>query len=129
MASQFATGAYVEFRTKKNNPDVPGVEDITPDELLAQKDKVTVVDVRRPDEFTAELGHVPGALHMVLDTLPQRIAELPKDQTIVFVCRSGGRSARASAFARENGFTSVYNMQGGMLLWNEKGLPVEGRNE
>ena len=43
MASQFATGGYVEFRTKKNNPDVPGVEDIQPDELLAQKDKVLVV--------------------------------------------------------------------------------------
>jgi hydroxyacylglutathione hydrolase len=66
---------------------------------------------------------------MVLDSVPQRLSELPKDQTVVFVCRSGGRSGRATAYARDNGFTSVYNMKGGMLLWNQQGLTVEGRNE
>lgn len=124
MASQF-----VQFSTKHNNPEIPGVEDIDPKELWEQKDNVVVVDVRRPDEFNAELGHVPGAEHIVLDTIPHRLQELPKDRTVVFVCRSGGRSGRATAFARDNGFTSVYNMKGGMLLWNQMGLTVEGRNE
>lgn len=124
MASQF-----VQFSTKQNNPDIPGVEDIDPKELWEQKDNVVIVDVRRPDEYTAELGHVPGAELMVLDSIPHRLQELPKDKTVVFVCRSGGRSGRATAYARDNGYTSVYNMKGGMLLWNQMGLTVEGRNE
>ena len=124
MASQF-----VQFSTKQNNPEIPGVDDIDPKELWEQKDHVVIVDVRRPDEYTGELGHVPGAELMVLDSVPHRLSELPKDQTVVFVCRSGGRSARATAYARENGYTSVYNMKGGMLLWNQFGLEVEGRNE
>jgi len=123
MASQ-----TVEFRNKTPNPDMPGVEDVDPKELWEQKDKLVLVDVRRPDEFTGELGHIPGSELMVLDTLPQQINELPKDRTIVFICRSGARSGKAAAFAHEQGFTSAYNMKGGMLLWNELGLQVEGRN-
>ncbi|NJM10363.1 MAG: rhodanese-like domain-containing protein, partial [Bdellovibrionaceae bacterium] len=99
-----------------------------PKELWEQKDNVVMVDVRRPDEFTGELGHVPGSEHIVLDNLPQSIGDLPKNRTVVFICRSGARSGRATAFAHEQGFTSVYNMKGGMLLWNELGLKVEGRN-
>lgn len=118
----------VQFHTKTPNSDVPGVADIDPKEVWEQKDNVVLVDVRRPDEFTGELGHAPGALHMVLDYLPQMIGELPKDKTVVFICKSGGRSGKATAFARENGFTDVYNMKGGMLLWNQLGLEVEGRN-
>lgn len=124
MPSQF-----VQFSTKQNNPEIPGVDDIDPKELWEQKDNVVIVDVRRPDEYTAELGHVPGSELMVLDSVPQRLQELPKDKTVVFVCRSGGRSGRATAYARDNGYTSVYNMKGGMLLWNQLGLTVEGRNE
>lgn len=123
MASQ-----NVQFRTKSTNPNLPGVTDVEPKELWEQKDHLILVDVRRPDEFTGELGHVPGAKHMVLDMLPQTIGELPKDKTVVFICRSGGRSGNATAFAREQGYTDVYNMKGGMLLWNELALPTEGKN-
>lgn len=115
------------FTTKTNNPDNPGVEDIDPKEVWEQQKNVLTVDVRRPDELTDELGHIPGVKHIVLDTLPQHLHELPKDQTIVFVCRSGGRSGRATAFARENGFNQVYNMKGGMILWNQQGLKVDGK--
>ncbi len=111
------------------NPQFPGVQDIDPQELWTQRERVRIVDVRRPDEFTGELGHVAGAHHIVLDTLPNHLVDLPTDQIVVFVCRSGGRSAQASAFAKENGLSQVYNMRGGMLLWNELGLAVEGRNQ
>jgi hydroxyacylglutathione hydrolase len=120
---------YVQFRSQQANPDVPEVFDIDPNELWELRDKVTIVDVRRPDEYCGELGHVPGSLHIVLDTLPLRIEELAKDKTIVFVCRSGARSGRATGLALECGFDSVYNMKGGMLLWNERQLQVEGRSE
>lgn len=115
----------VQFRTKQRNPENPGVEDVDPKEVWEQKSHVELIDVRRPDEFTGELGHVPGSQLMVLDTLPQRLLELPKDKTVVFICRSGSRSGRAAAFAKQNGFDDVYNMKGGMLLWNDLNLTVE----
>jgi rhodanese-related sulfurtransferase len=119
----------VQFRTRSSNPNAPGVEDIEPQEAWENKSEVLIVDVRRPDEFTGELGHIPGAQLMVLDTLPQRIEELPKDKTLVFVCLSGGRSSRACAFAKENGYDQVYNLKGGMTLWNQLNLQVEGRSK
>ncbi len=116
---------HIEFESKTVNPDNEGVYDITPDELLAKKDLVNLVDVRGEDEYTGELGHIPGAKLLLLNQLPMRISEIEQDKTTVFICRSGGRSGRATHFAKENGFTSVYNLKGGMLLWNEKNLPIE----
>ncbi len=115
----------VEFKSKKTNPENPGVFDIEPQDLWSQRQNLVIVDVRRPDEFTGELGHIPGAQLMVLDTLPQRLQELPKEKTVVFVCRSGGRSGRATAHALSQGYKDVFNMRGGMLLWNELGLETE----
>lgn len=116
---------YTEFQSKTPNPGFDGVMDIHPNELNQLKDSVCLVDVRRPDEYTGELGHIAGTQLIVLDTIPQHLQELPKDKTIVFVCRSGGRSAQATAYAKSEGFSEVYNMLGGMLLWNELQLPVE----
>ena len=124
MASQ-----RVHFNTQISNPDFPTVFDVDPKEVWEKKSEVVIVDVRRPDEFEGELGHIPGAQLVVLNTLPGRLPELPMNKTIVFACRSGGRSSQATAFAQENGFENVYNMKGGMLLWNQLGLECEGRSK
>ena len=118
----------VAFESVNPNPNHDTVKDVKPEEVLTKKDDVVLVDVRRPDELTGELGHIPGVMHVVLDELPQRLDEIPKDQTVVFVCRSGGRSGQASAFALENGFQDVYNMQGGMIRWNELRFDTEGKS-
>jgi len=115
----------MEFTSQTPNPQFPKVRDVDPKEVLSTKGQAALIDVRRPDEFTGELGHIPGAKLLTLDELPAKLETLPKDKPIVFVCRSGGRSAQASAFALDNGFTDVYNMKGGMLLWNEYGLKTE----
>ena len=85
----------MNFETRENNLHYQGVVDIDPEELVKKKDQVFLVDVRQPDEFHGELGHIPGARLITLDTLSDHMDELPKNQTVVFVCRSGGRSARA----------------------------------
>lgn len=103
--------------------------EITPNEVWNKHEELVIIDVRRPDEFEGELGHIPGARLIVLDTLPERINELPTDRTVVFVCRSGGRSGRATAFAHEHGLERALNMTGGMIEWNNQNLPVEGRTE
>ena len=121
--SQFTT-----FSTAETNPELDIVEDVSPDEVSAKKDGLAVVDVRTAEEFTGELGHIPGAELITLDTLMDHLDNIPKDKTVVFICRSGRRSANASAIAKDNGFESVYNMKGGMMAWNEMGLETEGKN-
>ena len=118
------TAAFTTFFSKVQNPNFADVFDIDPKELITKTDEVVMIDVRQPEEYVGELGHIDGAKLVVLDTLPERLQELPKDKTIVFICLAGGRSARASAYALQNGFTSVYNMHGGMLSWNELNLPT-----
>ena len=119
----------IEFESKKANPDIASVQDIVAEELDKKRSEVQLVDVRQPDEFTGELSHIPGAMLIPLGSLPEQINKLSKDKTIVFICRSGGRSARATAFAQENGFESVYNLKGGMIRWNELRLSVDRATE
>ncbi len=117
------------FQNANSNPDFQGVQDVTAEDLLAALSSKTaplfLIDVRQPDEYTGELGHIDGAKLIPLGTLPQSISSISQDQTIVFVCRSGGRSAKASAFALESGLSAVYNLRGGMLRWNQLGFETK----
>jgi rhodanese-related sulfurtransferase len=115
----------MEFTSQTENPTFPEVIDLDPKEVLEKQSALTLIDVRRPDEYVGELGHIPGAKLLTLDQLPAKIDSLPSDKPIVFVCRSGARSAQAASFALENGFETVFNMRGGMLLWNENGFKIE----
>ncbi len=117
---------FITFSTAETNPDLNMVEDVQPEEVNTKLGKITVVDVRTEEEYVGELGHIPGSRLMSLDKLVDEIHNLDEDRTLIFVCRSGGRSARATALARDKGFESVYNMTGGMLLWNKMGLDTEG---
>lgn len=85
----------------------------------------TVLDVREDDEWQA--GHVEGALHIPLGDLPSRHAELPLDNRLVVVCRSGGRSARATAWLVDNGY-DAFNLTGGMGAWQDAGRPMVSEN-
>ena len=119
---------YVDFDSKRANPGNPQVFDIISEELCKKLEQVCIVDVRSLSEFSGELGHIPGAQLNVLDTLEAHLHELPKDKCVIFVCRSGARSARAALMAALAGLKNVYNLKGGMLRWNELGLNVEGQN-
>lgn len=112
----------IKFTTSKEN--AYGVLDVEPQEVFEKREKVEIIDVRGADEFHGELGHIEGSELITLDFLPEQITSLAKDKTYVFVCRSGGRSNRAAAYAKSIGFEHVYNMRGGMLLWNELGLEI-----
>lgn len=85
-----------------------------------------VIDVRRTDEFNNELGHIPGAKLATLGPdLEQLLSTITKSDKIVFVCRSGKRSAEATKLALDKGFEHVYNLEGGMLRWNNAQLPIQ----
>ncbi|GAA3996571.1 rhodanese-like domain-containing protein [Allokutzneria multivorans] len=82
---------------------------------------VTLLDVREHDEWNA--GHAPGALHIPLGELAERLSELPEDGELHVVCRMGGRSARAVAFLNQNGWDAI-NVAGGMQRWQAVGKPL-----
>ena len=86
-----------------------------------------VLDVREPEEFTGDLGHVAGALLVPLDALERRLPKLAGyvDRDVVVVCRAGARSATAGAILQCAGFRRVANLAGGMLAWSEAKLPVQ----
>ncbi len=80
-----------------------------------------LLDVREDAEWRA--GHAPKARHLPLGRLPSRLREVPSNRTIVTVCRSGARSARAATLLTGEGH-DVVNLSGGMHAWVRAGLPV-----
>lgn len=102
-----------------------GVEEIHPEWVLENIDRVTVVDVREPAEFTGPLGHILHAILIPLDQLQRSFSAIPDDKPLVTVCHVGGRSAQAWAILKHLGVARVANMTGGMLHWHALGLPVE----
>lgn len=84
---------------------------------------VQVVDTREPWEWAE--GHVPGAINIPhMATLP-RNAELARDKPIVFICKTGARSAVAAEFASAVGLTELFNVEGGTMDWIKAGYEVE----
>ncbi len=118
----------VQFQSQQPNPNMPQVLDISPEDVLNHVDAVKIIDVRRPDEWVGEFGHIEQSELITLDTLPSRLGDIPQDKTVVFVCRSGGRSAQATAFALENGYTTVFNMRGGMIAWTQNNFKAVEKN-
>jgi sulfur dioxygenase len=86
-----------------------------------------IVDVREPDEYTGELGHIQGSILIPLKDLTARAEELSahKERHIIVVCRAGVRSTTAAAILTGLGYEHVTNLKGGMLDWNQQHLPVE----
>ena len=86
-----------------------------------------LLDVRQPDEYAGELGHVPGSILIPLPELPARLSEIERyrNKKVIAICRSGSRSAKATVLLMDAGFQDVWNMTGGTLAWREKGFPLE----
>lgn len=81
-----------------------------------------LLDVRELDEWQA--GHIAGSQHIPLGQLRDRLAEIPKDKTILAVCRHGSRSEAAARGLRTLGYT-VENLEGGVTAWKRAELPLE----
>ena len=97
--------------------------EVTPAELARAHFSGRIVDVREPDEFDGELGHLERAELVPLAGLLSHASRWNRDEEIVLVCRSGRRSAHAAAQLAQLGFRRVFNLTGGMLAQREAGLP------
>jgi adenylyltransferase/sulfurtransferase len=93
----------------------------TVEELKARLDRgeaVYIVDVRNPEEYA--ICKLPGSVLLPLPQLGQRFGELDMAREMVVHCKSGMRSAKAIAFLRQQGFTKLKNLKGGILAWADK---------
>ena len=93
--------------------------------LASRQQPISLIDVREPDEFAT--GHLPRAINIPLRELERSGPELPRQQTVVFMCRSGARSLKACALARRAGLAEPLQLEGGLLAWKatvEPSLPL-----
>jgi rhodanese-related sulfurtransferase len=101
------------------------VRDLSVEEVAAgmKEGKILLVDVREPRE--TEVERIPGSFLLPLSTFdPTEIPE-PEGKTVVFSCRSGVRSVKASEIAQASGFAYDSHMAGGLLAWKEAGFATE----
>jgi len=110
---------YEAFCGLKEKP-VSAIPEMTVEQLKAmqdKKEKFVLLDVREPHEF--EAARIPGSKLIPLGELPKRLGELNKDEKYVVHCRSGGRSGRAVALMRQQGYDAT-NVAGGILAWADR---------
>jgi len=135
-------------QTKKNNPLLWGIiallilgvsaialstrggagtaaypREISVEQATAERDSgACILGVRQPGEWNE--FHIPGSTLIPLGELAARVDELPRDQEIVVVCRSGNRSAQGRDILLGAGFTQVTSMAGGVTQWRAAGYPT-----
>lgn len=124
-------GGTVMFRTLFRGLNAPAhglnVKSTTAPELhkrMQAGEELLLLDVRTSQEYAYD-GHVAGSRLLPLNMLMQRSGELPKEATIICICRSGNRSQAACEQLAAMGFDDVTNLTGGMFGWRRAGLPME----
>lgn len=87
-------------------------------DLVAAGRDALLVDVREP----SEVAHcrIEGAMHIPMQSIPQRLAELDRGKHLLIYCHHGGRSLRVTQYLLANGFTKVSNVAGGIDAWSER---------
>jgi adenylyltransferase/sulfurtransferase len=108
------------------HPDEVKEEVLLPDEITVKQLKVSIdqgaapvlIDVREPSEY--QIARIDGAKLIPLGEVPQRYQEIPQDTEVVVHCKSGVRSRKAVDFLKQQGFTNVKNLAGGILAWSQE---------
>lgn len=107
------------------SPSGAGFRSISPMEawtMLQQRDDVIFLDVRTPQERA--YAAIDGSTLVAFWDLASGRIVLPKDKPLLLVCAVGGRSFTAGKLLARQGFSEVYNLEGGIENWHKEGLPL-----
>ena len=120
-----AGGAWAIFGNNNPEPIQSSLpQEITVDEAYQQyQGGDFFLDIRTREEW--DDFHIPETTLIPLDELQNRLAEVPRDQNIIVVCRSGNRSQEGRDILLDAGFTAVTSMDGGVSDWRDSGYPIE----
>ncbi len=97
--------------------------DVATVKAVQGRDDVFLLDVREQSEYDA--GHIPGVKLIPMDAVASRLNEIPKDKAVIVTCHSGNRSSQVAKFLRDQGYTNIHNMLGGINAWQQAGYAVE----
>lgn len=95
--------------------------EVEPEDVAARLDgdgDVTVLDVREPWEV--DICAIADSIAIPMGQVPGRLDELPADRPLVVLCHYGARSARVTAWLRQQGFDKAVNMAGGIAAWADR---------
>ncbi len=108
----------------KNQTEGVQVLDATTSEKKMNQPEVQLVDVRTPKEFSQ--GHLENAVNIdfLADDFDAITANLDKEKPVMVYCKSGGRSAKASARLKELGFKTITDLDGGIINWTNEEKPI-----
>jgi rhodanese-related sulfurtransferase len=102
--------------------EVRNISPIQAREILAGDTHVFLLDVRTPEEYRQV--RIAGAHLIPIDTLVRRIGEIPAGRPLLVYCAVGSRSDQVAGYLANRGYGEVYNMVGGVMGWQLRGLPV-----
>lgn len=89
--------------------------------MIRQRPEVYLLDVRTPQEYRQ--AHLADAHLIPIDQIERRLAEIPKNRPILVYCAVGSRSAQVFSFLARRGYPEVYNLDGGIVAWMQRGYP------
>lgn len=101
-----------------------GVSEMAPKEArpAVEAAYAQFIDVRTPEEYNA--GHAAHARNIPLDTLPQSLDKLERNEPVYLICQTGVRSMKAAQMLNEAGFRQTVSIVGGTTAWQEAGFPM-----
>lgn len=97
------------------------MQQITVDQLASIHPEAIIIDVREQQEY--DDAHVEGVRLIPMSSFVERIAEVPRDETLYIMCAAGGRSAQVTHYLTQEGFDAV-NVAGGISAWVGAGHPI-----
>ena len=113
LIGRLRRGPMMDVETLKNTLD-------TGEEIL-------LLDVRTADDYVGEQGHVKGSVLIPVEELEKRLSEIEnfQEKTVMTICRTDKRSAKAAQILTKHGFADVHVVSNGMTAWNKAGHPIE----
>lgn len=112
---------------KNDKQSVGDIKVVSPQEMqsLLKLDDVQLVDVRTPEEYKD--GFIANAQNIDFKspTFDEDIKKLDKAKPVIVYCKSGKRSAKSAQKLKEEGFTIIYDLEGGFIRWQHDGMEIE----
>lgn len=124
LISFIACGQKENSKSNDANADQASISLISPADLNSVNKDIVLIDVRTPEEFAS--GHLENAVNMnYFDSdFDVQLKTLDKNKTVYLYCKSGRRSANAAEKLEDMGFVKIYDLEGGILSWQAKGLTL-----
>lgn len=114
--------AFFSCKEETTSTTVEMISPLQVYEAVYGSDSLQLIDVRTPEEFS--VNHLKNAQNICVtdDDFRKQVTILDKEKPVYVYCRSGKRSARAAEILKQMGFTKVYDLQGGIMEWQENEL-------